>query len=66
MVGSQARILYSNAEGRIAIALAFNKAVMEGKLKVLCVCMSVLNHVYMRPLAPIKSGFELDACKHTN
>ncbi|BFZ08472.1 hypothetical protein BsWGS_11511 [Bradybaena similaris] len=29
VVGSQARILYSDQEGRIAIALAFNKAVAE-------------------------------------
>lgn len=34
VVGSQARILYSDQPGRIAIALAFNKAVREGKLKV--------------------------------
>ena len=34
VVGSQARILYSNEEGRIAIAVAFNKAVAEGRLKV--------------------------------
>jgi urocanate hydratase len=33
VVGSQARILYSNEEGRVAIALAFNKAIGEGKLK---------------------------------
>lgn len=33
VVGSQARILYSNEEGRIAIAVAFNKAVAEGRLK---------------------------------
>jgi urocanate hydratase len=32
VVGSQARILYANAEGRIAIALAFNKALMEKKI----------------------------------
>ena len=30
VVGSQARILYSNAEGRIKIAAAFNKAVASG------------------------------------
>ena len=36
MVGSQARILYSNEEGRTAIALAFNKAIADGRLKVLC------------------------------
>lgn len=32
VVGSQARILYADAEGRIKIALAFNKAIKEGKL----------------------------------
>jgi urocanate hydratase len=32
VVGSQARILYADAEGRIAIARAFNKAVAEGEL----------------------------------
>jgi len=33
VVGSQARILYADAEGRIQLALAFNKAVREGRLK---------------------------------
>ncbi len=33
VVGSQARILYADAEGRIRIAEAFNKAIAEGKLK---------------------------------
>lgn len=32
VVGSQARILYADAEGRIGIAAAFNKAVAEGKI----------------------------------
>lgn len=32
IVGSQARILYADAEGRIKIALAFNQAIKEGKL----------------------------------
>ncbi|MEM6771050.1 MAG: urocanate hydratase, partial [Bacteroidota bacterium] len=32
VVGSQARILYADAEGRLAIALAFNQAIAEGKL----------------------------------
>ena len=32
VVGSQARILYADAEGRMAIADAFNKAVAEGKI----------------------------------
>jgi urocanate hydratase len=33
VVGSQARILYSNEPGRIKIALAFNQAIREGRLK---------------------------------
>jgi urocanate hydratase len=33
VVGSQARILYADAEGRIALADAFNKAVATGKIK---------------------------------
>lgn len=32
VVGSQARILYADAEGRINIARAFNRAVAEGKI----------------------------------
>jgi urocanate hydratase len=32
VVGSQARILYADAEGRMAIAGAFNKAVSEGRI----------------------------------
>ena len=32
VVGSQARILYADAEGRIRIALAFNKALREGRI----------------------------------
>ena len=31
-MGSQARILYADAEGRIQIALAFNRAIAEGKI----------------------------------
>ena len=33
IVGSKSRILYADAEGRIKIASAFNKAIAEGKLK---------------------------------
>ncbi len=33
VVGSQARILYADCEGRTKIALAFNKAIREGVLK---------------------------------
>ena len=32
VVGSQSRILYADSEGRIRIALAFNKAIREGRL----------------------------------
>lgn len=32
VVGSQARILYADAEGRIKIAQAFNRAIKEGKI----------------------------------
>jgi len=32
VVGSQARILYADAEGRMKIALAFNKAIRDGEL----------------------------------
>jgi urocanate hydratase len=32
VVGSQARILYADSEGRIAIASAFNKAISEGRI----------------------------------
>ncbi len=32
VVGSQARILYADAEGRTKIALAFNKAIKDGKI----------------------------------
>ncbi len=32
VVGSQARILYADSEGRIKIAKAFNKAIKEGKI----------------------------------
>uniref|UniRef100_A0A7S3GLR5 urocanate hydratase n=1 Tax=Palpitomonas bilix TaxID=652834 RepID=A0A7S3GLR5_9EUKA len=32
VVGSQARILYSDARGRTAIAVAFNKAIAEGRI----------------------------------
>jgi len=32
VVGSQSRILYANSEGRIKIALAFNKAIKKGEI----------------------------------
>ena len=41
MVGSQARILYSDHEGRIGIALAFNKAIADGRLKVFNIIFTI-------------------------
>lgn len=35
MVGSQARILYSDQKGRMAIAVAINQAIASGKIKVI-------------------------------
>ncbi|KAJ8786188.1 hypothetical protein J1605_006408 [Eschrichtius robustus] len=33
VVGSQARILYSDQKGRVALAMAFNQAIARGKIK---------------------------------
>jgi urocanate hydratase len=35
VVGSQARILYADATGRVDTALAFNEAIHDGKIKVI-------------------------------
>jgi len=43
VVGSQARILYSDQRGRVALAQAFNKAISEGRLKG-CVVISRDHH----------------------
>jgi len=37
VVGSQARILYADAQGRINIASAFNKAISEGKIGIVII-----------------------------
>lgn len=34
VVGSQARILYSDQRGRVSIAVAINRAISEGRIKV--------------------------------
>ncbi|RXM93490.1 Urocanate hydratase [Acipenser ruthenus] len=36
VVGSQARILYSDQKGRVSIALAINTAIADGRIKVSC------------------------------
>lgn len=38
VVGSQARILYANAEGRVAMARAFNEAIARGELSAPVIC----------------------------
>lgn len=55
VVGSQARILYSDQNGRIAIALAFNSAVAAGKIKVRSPGEYV--YMYIRMLRPKPSSF---------
>lgn len=42
VVGSQARILYSDQKGRVSIAVAINRAISEGKIKVCLFCLDVL------------------------
>ena len=44
VVGSQARILYADAEGRIKIAEAFNKAIKEGVISAPIVCQLHQSH----------------------
>ena len=46
VVGSQARILYSDQLGRVKIALAFNNAVKNGTIKVRFQINCIINHVY--------------------
>ena len=41
VVGSQARILYSDQRGRVALAQAFNKGISEGRLQVSTVFFSL-------------------------
>ncbi|PIO72944.1 hypothetical protein TELCIR_05092 [Teladorsagia circumcincta] len=43
VVGSQARILYSDQEGRIALALAFNDAVRNGRVSNEKLCVTIPN-----------------------
>ena len=47
VVGSQARILYSDQVGRARLALAFNKAVKDGTLKVSQKFLHFLNIMIM-------------------
>lgn len=48
VVGSQARILYSDQEGRVRLALAFNQAVRTSHLKVNqnCCLLANLNSIF--------------------
>lgn len=44
VVGSQARILYSDQKGRVAIAVAFNHAIAHGQIKVGGLCRLLCQH----------------------
>lgn len=46
VVGSQARILYSDRKGRIRIAQAFNHAIKEGKIQVISFCDNFQDYIY--------------------
>ena len=48
VVGSQARILYSDQQGRAALAKAFNKAVASGEIKVMLCKVINLNNKILR------------------
>ena len=45
VVGSQARILYSNQAGRACIALAFNKAIASGHISAPIVSTKYTPHI---------------------
>lgn len=42
VVGSQARILYSDQRGRVSIAVAINRAISEGRIKVCLFCLDMV------------------------
>lgn len=42
VVGSQARILYSDQRGRVSIAVAINRAISEGRIKVCLFCLNMV------------------------
>ena len=54
VVGSQARILYSDQLGRVKIALAFNKAVKNGEIKVEFIIHCDMSYTYVIILVLIK------------
>ena len=61
VVGSEARILYSDQVGRVKIALAFNEAVAKGRLKVrpFFSLYSIIVKVDDNGLWPLKNRFEI-------
>jgi len=42
VVGSQARILYSDQRGRVSIAVAINQAISQGRIKVCLFCLDMV------------------------
>lgn len=57
VVGSQARILYSDQVGRVKIAKAFNEAVATGKLKVSQVLCQILAVAIIFACFEVRRGF---------
>ena len=57
VVGSQARILYSDQVGRVKIAKAFNEAVATGKLKVSQVLCQILAVAIIFAFFEVRRGF---------
>ena len=53
VVGSKARILYADEQGRLQIALAFNHAIKEGKISAPIVLGKEITMTLEAPTAPI-------------
>ena len=63
VVGSQARILYSDQEGRVKIALAFNQAVKDGQIKEPVKRMLDPREVDCERYAPHHPGWPMPICR---
>ena len=53
VVGSQARILYTDAQGRCEIALAFNTAVRDGIVSVIALPIRFVGLTYLTDCCPL-------------
>jgi urocanate hydratase len=47
VVGSQARILYTDQNGRVSIAMAFNQAIQDGRISVWVFCFLFIVHTFL-------------------